>query len=155
MFFRLAPAAVMALAAQPASAAPLELKSRIMVEQRAAGRDGATTIALVDPGKVMPGDRVVFVLAYRNTGAQPIAGLVLANPLPSSIAYSAAAEGSPAPELSVDGTSFGALPTLRVRGPDGTSRAATTSDVVAVRWRLSRPLAAGAGAELRFQAVVK
>jgi len=155
MLSRFAVAAAIGLAAYPATAAPLELKSRIMVEQRVAAADGTSSIALVKPAKVVPGDRVVFVLAYRNTGAQPIADLVLANPLPPGISYRAAASGSPAPELSVDGRSFGALATLHVRTADGTPRAATPADVVAVRWRLSNPLAAGAGAELRFQAVVK
>ncbi len=138
-----------------AAAGPLQVTSSIMVEHRAAAADGTTRVALVKATKVVPGDHVVFVTAFANTGKQPIADLVLADPIPASIAYRAADPGSPAPELSVDGRTFGPLATLRVALPAGGTRAATADDVTAVRWRLTAPLAPGAHGERAFRAILK
>jgi hypothetical protein len=102
----------------------------------------------------VPGDRLVVTLAYRNTGGQPLSDLVLANPVPRGLAYRAPAPGSAEPEVSVDGRSFGPLASLRVATAAG-SRAATPDDVTHVRWRLARPLTAGAQGQFAFQAVLK
>lgn len=137
------------------AAAPLEVSSQVLVESRVAAADGTTRIDLVAPARVVPGDRVLFRLRYRNTGTQPIAGLVLANPVPAGMAYRAAGAGSPAPELSVDGRTFGTLAALRVAAPGGALRPATADDVTSVRWRLAAPVAAGAQGQLSFQAVLR
>lgn len=139
----------------PAAAGPLQMTSSIMVEGRTTAADGTTRVTLVKPGRVTPGDRVVFVLAYRNTGAQALSNVVLANPLPQGIAYRSANPGSPAPEVSVDGKTFGQIGDLRVRSLDGSTRAAAPSDVTSVRWRLTSPLAAGSSGQFAFQAVLK
>ena len=151
-----AAAAVAAISATAAYAAgPLSLVSEVKTEKRVAAADGTTRIALVKADKIVPGDRVVFVLTYRNTGTQPIANLVLANPVPANIAYRAANPGSAAPELSVDGKTFGPLSGLRVATSAGASRAAVPDDVTTVRWRLATPVAAGAQGQLAFQAAIK
>lgn len=138
-----------------AAAGPLQVTTSVLVENRVAAADGTTRVVLVKPGKVTPGDRVVFVLAYRNTGAQPLADVVLANPLPREIAYRSPSPGSPAPDLSVDGKTYGALGTLRVRGPGGGMRPAGADDVTSVRWRLANPIPAGSQGQFAFQAVLK
>lgn len=138
-----------------AAAGPLQVTSSILVESRSAAADGTTRVALVKPSKVTPGDKVIFVLAYRNTGAQPLANVVLANPLPRQISYRSANPGSPAPDVSVDGKTFGSLDSLRVRSLDGSTRAASPNDVTSVRWRLASPIPAGAQGQFAFQAVLK
>jgi uncharacterized repeat protein (TIGR01451 family) len=137
-------------AAASAAAGPLQVSSSILVEARSAAADGTTRVTLVKPG-----DKVIFVLAYRNSGAQPLANVVLDNPLPRQIAYRSANPGSPAPDVSVDGKTYGSLATLRVRSPDGSTRAASPNDVTSVRWRLASPLAAGSQGQFAFQAVLK
>ena len=150
-------AAVLAATAASVSAAagPLQVTSNILVESRSAAADGTTRITLVKPSKVTPGDKVIFVLSYRNTGAQPLANVVLDNPLPRQIAYRSANPGSPAPDVSVDGKTFGSLDSLRVRSLDGSTRSASANDVTSVRWRLASPLAAGSQGQFAFQAVVR
>lgn len=133
---------------------PLEVASKVLVEARQRAPDGTTQVALVPANRVVPGDHVVYVLTYRNTGAQPLADIVFANPLPRSLAYRAPAQGSVAPELSVDGKTYGTLASLSVRDAGGV-RAATPDDVTHIRWRLARPLAAGAQGQFAFQAVLK
>lgn len=136
--------------ASPPSASPLQVTSRILVERRVAAADGTTRIVTADGKRARPGDRLIVSLTYRNTGRAPIADLVLADPVPAQLAYRGPADGSPAPELSVDGARFAALPALAV----GT-RSAAPDDIVAVRWRLAQPLAPGAGGTLAFRAVLK
>ncbi len=149
-------AALLATAAiAPAAAGPLQVTSNVFVESRSAAADGTTRIALVKPSRITPGDKVIFVLAYRNTGAQPLANVVLANPLPREISYRSASPGSPAPDVSVDGKTFGSLDSLRVRSLDGSMRAASPNDVTSVRWRLASPIPAGAQGQFAFQAVLK
>jgi uncharacterized repeat protein (TIGR01451 family) len=142
-------------ARQAAATGPLEITSSMMVEQRSAAADGTTRVALVKPTRVSPGDRIIFVLAYHNVGRQPLSDVVLANPLPRAIGYRSASPGSPAPEVSVDGQTYGALASLRVRALDGSTRAANPDDVTHVRWRLANPVAPGSQGQFAFQAVLK
>lgn len=147
--------ALSAIASTAAVAAgPLQVVSKILAEQRVRAPDGTTAVTLVAAKKAVPGDRMVFLLSYRNTGKQPVGGLVLDNPVPPGIAYRGPAVNSPVPDVSVDGKTYGALATLRVRTPAG-ARAASPDDVTAVRWRLAAPLAAGAQGQFAFQAVLK
>lgn len=143
-------------AAAPAIAAggPLEVTSKVLVETKQRAPDGTTRLALVPAKRTVPGDRVTFVLSYRNTGGQALDNIVFNNPVPKGIAYRAPANGSAAPEVSVDGANFGALGALRVKTASG-SRAAGPDDVTHVRWRLARPLTAGAQGQFAYQAVLK
>ncbi|MFV0622446.1 hypothetical protein ACBY01_00350 [Sphingomonas sp. ac-8] len=148
-------AAAAALAMPAVAAGPLALDTQVLSAQRAAAADGTTRITLVKPSRIVPGDAVVFVLRYRNTGSQPLADVVLANPLPASLAYRGPQQNSPAPELSVDGKTYGALAALRVKTAEGGTRPATADDVTSVRWRLPSPITAGSTGEFAFQAVVR
>lgn len=145
-------------AATPAAApaqSPLRLDSRILAERRQPAADGSTRITLVAPNHVGPGDPVVVLLDWRNAGAQPISGLVVANPVPANLRYRAPAAGSPEPDLSVDGRTFGPLATLSIALPEGGRRPAAVADITHVRWRLPQTIAAGAAGRLAFQAVVR
>lgn len=141
--------------AAPAIAGPLTLASDVRVERRIAAPDGTTRTELVKADRVVPGDRVTFVLSYRNTGTAPLANVVLANPVPRGMLYRGAATGSAGPELSVDGRDYGTLAALRVSAIGGGTRAAGPDDVTTVRWRLTSPIAAGSSGQLAFQAVIK
>lgn len=143
------------LSATPALAAPVQITTRVLSEQRQQASDGSTRIKLVPPARVVPGDRLVYEIAYRNTGTAPASDIVVANPVPQQLTYAGPAEGAAAPEVSADGKSFAMLPALRVRAADGGMRAATMADVRVVRWRLTTPVAGGAGGQLAFRAILK
>lgn len=148
--------ATITLVAFPAMAAgPLEVTSRVMVETKQRAPDGSTRVVTKPAHHVVPGDRVVFVLAYRNTGNQPLSNVVLDNPVPAALAYSAPAQGSAAPDVSTDGKAFGELAALHVAGKNGAPRAATADDVKTVRWRLTQPIAPGSSGQFAFQAVIR
>lgn len=144
-----------ALAAPAFAAGPLQVESKVLTEQKMRAPDGTVRVVLGPAKKIVPGDHVTFVLAYRNTGAQPIGNVVLDNPVPKGIAYRGPAATSVAPELSVDGKTYGPLTSLRVMTAIGTTRAATADDVTHVRWRLARPITAGTQGQLAFDAVLK
>ena len=146
-------AALAVALASPAFAA-VEVVAKVLTEKRIAAADGTTRIALSPADRVTPGDTVVYQLAYHNNGTKPVDDLVLSNPVPRDLEYRAPAGGSPAPDLSVDGATFGQLGTLKVKSATGT-RAATAGDVRVVRWRLPQPVAPGSRGQVSFQAVLK
>ncbi|MFL6845876.1 MAG: hypothetical protein ACJ8ER_13460 [Allosphingosinicella sp.] len=132
----------------------VSLSSKVLVEKVKNGPDGKAVTVLEAPGVVVPGDKLVFVLSYRNGGSQPATGFTLTDPIPASIAF-AGSEDSTA-VVSVDGgKSWGPLATLKVVQADGTSRPAVAADVTHIRWSFGRPIAAGSGGELSFRGVVK
>jgi uncharacterized repeat protein (TIGR01451 family) len=147
--------ALLALTAAPAFGAGLSLTNTVMAQQRATAADGTTRITLVPATRVGPGDRVVYQIGYKNGGAKPVDNLVLNNPLPAELAYRGPAPGSPAPELSIDGKTFGPLASLKAHGIDGTWRPARIEDVTHVRWILAAPIPAGASGKVSFEAVVR
>ncbi len=156
MTFRNGICAALAVAlAAPALAAPVQLTTRIMKEQRSLAADGTAGIRLVPAVKAIPGDRLVYILAYRNNGTAPVADLVLDNPLPPSVAYRAPVPGSPVPELSVDGVRFGPLATLSAHTPQGGVRSAGPDDVRHVRWHVPGPVPAGGQGQVSFRAALK
>ena len=133
----LAPAAI-GYAAQ-AKGAGVTLTNSVLVQQKSAAADGTTRVTLAPAKRVVPDDRVVFRIAYKNNLAQPVTGMVVSNPVPANLTYRGPAVGSPAPEVSTDGTHFAPLATLTVAG-----RPAQADQVRAVRWQVRGSVLAGA-----------
>jgi uncharacterized repeat protein (TIGR01451 family) len=153
MRFLLALLALLAPAAAIAAGA-VSLSSEVFVERVRQEANGRTSIVREAPRIVTPGDKLVFVLSYRNSGAAPATGFVVTDPIPNSVAF--AGGESAGSIVSVDGgKSWGALAALRVANPDGTSRPAGQADVTHIRWTFARPIAAGASGQLSFRGIVK
>jgi len=146
------------LTTAPALAAPAEpvkITANVLVETRENATDGTVRTRLVPAGRVVPGNHVVYRLSITNGGSKPANGVVIANPVPAGMQYVGPATGSPAPEVSVDGKSFGPLATLRIATADGRVRPAAAADVRVVRWRLAQPVAAGGAQQVAFRALLK
>lgn len=146
-------AAALLMAPLPAFAQGVTLDTRVLSEVRETAANGTTRIRLAPAARVTPGDRVVYQIGYHNAGKLPATNVVVSNPVPAGLAYAGPAEGSPAPELSVDGVRFGSLSQLTVRA-GGITRAATGADVRVVRWKLA-PIAAGTSGQVSFRAILK
>lgn len=130
------------------------LTSSVFVEKTVPAADGKSRLVLEEPSVVVPGDRLVFVLAYRNAGARPATDFVVTNPMPGQVAYQGS--GDSGSVVSVDGgKSWGPLSLLKVRKPDGTARAAYPEDVTHVRWAMKTPIPVGATGKLSFRGVVR
>ena len=148
--------ALLALTAPSAlwAADSVSLTSEVMVERVRQEADGSSKVVREEPRVVTPGDKLVFLLSYRNAGAEPATGFVVTNPIPASVAFSGGeSEGA---IVSIDGgKSWGPLASLKVANPDGTSRPATPDDVTHIRWSFAQPIAAGRAGQLSFRGVVK
>jgi uncharacterized repeat protein (TIGR01451 family) len=132
----------------------VSLTSKVFVERVKPGADGKPVTVREEPGVVVPGDRLAFVLSYRNRGAEPATGFTLTNPIPASVAFSGTDDSSAS--VSVDGgKSWGTLASLKVVAADGTSRPAVAADVTHIRWSFAKPIAAGSAGELSFRGVVE
>ena len=139
--------------AQAAPAAqPIELKGNVKLD-KVVIEQGREKHVMVEPTVVVPGDKLVFATAYRNTGASAVSNFVVTNPIPVGVML--APEGTAQADVSVDGgKSWGKLVNLTVAGPGGTKRPAQSGDVTHVRWTLAT-VAAGATGTLTYRGIVR
>lgn len=147
--------ALLATIAAPVSAQatqPIELKGDVQLD-KVVVENGREKHIMVEPKVVVPGDKLVFATAYRNTGATAVSNFVVTNPIPAGVAL---AQGdAPMADVSVDGgKTWGKLANLTVTGKDGVKRAAQSSDVTHIRWTLAS-VAPGASGTLTYRAVVR
>ena len=151
LFFALI-AVLTPLAARAAN--DVALTSSVFVEKSVAQADGKTRLVLEEPRVVVPGDKLVFVLAYKNLGAKPATDFVVTNPMPGAVSYQGS--GDAGAVVSIDGgKNWGTLTALKVRKPDGALRAAYPEDVTHVRWAMRTPIPVGATGKLSFRGVVR
>lgn len=152
--FALLIAALIAAPAAAQSGNAVSLVSDVLVERSTTDANGRTQTTLEEPTTVVPGDKLVFVLRYRNNGAQPATDFVVTNPLPEAVAFQAA--GDERAEVSVDGgRSWGRLASLTIREADGSQRPAQASDVTHIRWAFAQPIPAGEAGRLMFRGIVR
>ena len=150
-----------ASAASPAAAttdrqADVKIDSLIKVERTAASDNGENTVELLDPAtvKVVPGDMLLFINRYHNSGKNDVTGFVVDNPVHKAVSFVEVLEDWAL--VSVDGgQTFGKLPELSVADGEQASRPAVPADVTHIRWVLPSPIAPGASGELRFRGTVK
>lgn len=143
------------LASTNAYAADLvALDSKVFVERQVTASDGKLKIVREDPKMVVPGERLLFVLNYKNEGSAPADKFVVTNPIPQSVTFVASdVAGS---DVSVDGgKTWGPLASLKVKAADGSLRAAAAADVTHVRWVFAKPIPVGASGSLSFQGLVR
>lgn len=139
----------------PAAAAPVELVSNIFVEKRGVDATGKETVSLLPAERVVPGDRLLFVIHYKNAGAEAAGNFVITNPVPQAVAY-VGTEGVPPALVSVDGgTTYGELATLRIKDAFGNERAATPADVTHVQWKFAEALPGGKTGQVAFRAQLR
>jgi uncharacterized repeat protein (TIGR01451 family) len=123
-----------------AHASGVQLTNAVFKEVTAKSTAGKVETKLVLAGVVVPGDKVLFVMEYKNAGAKPAGNVLITNPVPSEVQYVGAKEGGE-PVVSIDsGKNFAALTTLTVRNADGSTRPARASDVTHVRWQITKAM---------------
>ena len=139
---------VLALAAP----ATVSLDSTIKLD-KVTTENGQARHELVAPQKVVPGNHLLFMTSYRNTGDKPVDNFVVTNPVPSAVALESA--GADNFQVSVDGgKTWGKLAQLSVSPVGGSVRAAQAGDVTHVRWVIPM-IAPGASGTLQYHAVVR
>lgn len=129
------------------------LSSAVFLEKTVADHDGRNRIVLEEPKVVTPGDRLVFILNYRNVGNAPASDFIVTNPLPTAVAFQGGADSA---QVSIDGgKSWGTLPALKMRDADGRWRSARPDDVTHVRWALKQAIPVGGQGKLSFHGTVR
>ena len=143
----LAPVAVQA-------AGDVTTRASIFVERIDPARTGARRVRLEPARQVSPGERLIYVVEYRNTGKRPVQGFTVTNPLPRTVRLDETMDGSEL--VSIDGgRSWGALGDLRMTLGNGSWRPANPEDVTHLRWRVGDRLMQGETRRLTFRAIVR
>jgi uncharacterized repeat protein (TIGR01451 family) len=140
-----------------APASSLEIRAVAEVESKTTdgGRDA---IKLIPADRVVPGDRVLYTLEVRNTGATALDAPVVIQPVPEHMQYVADTAVGPGAEVSysVDGGhTFDHAENLKVTGSDGNPHPAAAADYTHIRWQLKNTLKVNSTAFVRFRALVK
>lgn len=132
---------------------PVTLSGDVKAVKTVTDEAGAERTELVEPTKIIPGDRLIFGTDYANNGAEPVTDFVVTNPLPSAVRL--APDADPALVVSVDGAqSWGTLAELSITDENGATRAATHADVTHVRWTLAS-IAPGESGRLEYPAIIR
>ena len=148
-------AALAASALLPA-AAQVSATQAVLAETVTVDDQGRETVRTVPATEVTPGDRIAYVLSYRNEGAAPADGLVLVMPVPGTVDLLVGTEAGGRADYSVDGgQTYAALAELTVTGEDGRPRPAGGRDVTHLRWRLEGALPPGEAGEVSYRAVLR
>jgi uncharacterized repeat protein (TIGR01451 family) len=158
MFFLLLGALNVQAQAQTQTAKPcVELKNEAQVEQQYTDAQGKQATRLVAPGKVVPGNEIVYTITAKNSCDKPATNVVINNPVPEHMTYVAKSASGTGTEItySLDGKSFDKLEVLTVKQIDGVSRAARADEVKAIRWVVATAINAGQSSSVRFRATVK
>lgn len=143
----LAPAATLA-------SSDVRTSSSIFVERAKPANAGARTITLEPARQVTSGERLIYVVEYRNTGKRPVQGFTVTNPLPRTVRLDETMDGSEL--VSIDGgRSWGTLSEMRVTLGEGSWRPANPDDVTHLRWRVGDRLMQGETRRVTFRAIVR
>ena len=104
--------------------------------------------------QVSSGERLIYVVEYRNTGNKPVQGFTVTNPLPRTVRLDETVEGSEL--VSIDGgRSWGTLASLKVPMGANSWRPANPEDVTHLRWRVGDRLMQGETRRMTFRAIVR
>lgn len=145
--------AVPATAQDAPQSAPMSLSSDVKLVKIETNEAGVSERTLIAPNVIVPGDRLIFGTDYANSGAEPISGFVVTNPVHEKVRL--ASDANPELSVSVDGgKSWGTLNALTVIGEGGESRAAQHDDVTHVRWVLAT-VQPGESGRLEYPVIIR
>jgi uncharacterized repeat protein (TIGR01451 family) len=147
----------LAAAAMAQTPGPLEIRAVAEVEEKSMA-GGREVVKLIPADRVVPGDRVLYTLEVRNTGAAALDAPVITHPVPDHMRYVADTAVGPGADVtySVDGGhTFDRAENLKVPGPDGAPHLAVAADYTHIRWQLKKSLKSNSMAFVRFRALVK
>ena len=156
MFSRVTALVLLLASGIASSQGTLEVQTTVQKEAVMTNEDGEQVTELVPAETVVPGERVIYTITFRNTGEDPADDVVITNPISEELTYVLGSAFGPGMDLqfSVDGQSFAAADELTVV-EDGETRLATPEDYTHIRWVMQSDLSAGAQGTVRFSALLK
>ena len=149
----LAGAAMASVAPASAQEQAMVLEGEVKVEKTVTDATGATSVELVEPDTIVPGDKLLFSTVYTNNSAEAVENFVVTNPIPAAVTLAPDADADL--PVSVDGgATWGKLTELTVEAEDGTRRAAQHADVTHIRWTLAS-VSPGESGRLEYPAIIR
>jgi len=132
------------------------LKTDAQMEQEYTDAQGKPAKRLVPPGKVVPGNEVIWTITATNTCAKPAEKVVVENNVPEHMVYVADSAMGVGTEItfSLNGRDYAKLSDLKVTEA-GASRAARADEIKSIRWVYGSAFAANATGFVRYRAKVK
>lgn len=107
-------------------------------------------------GTIHQGEVVYYTVKIRNVTTSPARDVEVIQRVPANTTYVRNSASGPSADITFsadNGRTFKAAKELFVTAPSGGTRPATVNDYTHIHWRLRNPLAPGAMALARFQAV--
>lgn len=132
----------------------LKLTTTVQKEQLTITETGEQKKELVAATTVLPGDSVIYTIAFENVSDEAAENVTITNPVPENLTYEVGSAFGPGAviEFSVDGgTLYAAAAELTVT-ENGEIRAAQPADYTHIRWVMQNDLAVGAQGIARFRA---
>jgi len=132
----------------------LKLSTIVQKEQLTTTPSGEQKKELVAATTVVPGDSVIYTIAFENVGEEPAENVTITNPVPDNLSYEDGSAFGPGSviEFSVDGGEvFAAAADLKVT-ENGELRTAGPGDYTHIRWVMQHDLAVGEQGVARFRA---
>lgn len=131
----------------------VRFQTQTFVEKVQTDINGRARRILASANRVAPGDRLVFVVNWRNEGREPVEGLALTNAVPRGTSLLLSDLDA---QVSVDGgQSWGRLEQLSLPTPLGGSRRAVPADVTHVRLTVPARISPGESGRLSYRATVR
>lgn len=135
----------------------LNVTTVVQKEELTINELGEADTRLVAAETVIPGDRVVYTITFRNISDDAAENVVITNPIADSLTYVDGSAFGPGTEIefSIDGgQSFAARDALTIE-EDGEVRSAEAKDFTHIRWVMKQDLPVGAQGMARFSADLK
>ena len=135
----------------------VSLKTDAQKEETYTDAQGKQAKRVVPPGKVIPGDEIVWTITATNSCDKPAEKIVVNNNVPEHMTYVADSAFGPGTEIvySLNGRDFAKLADLTVREADGTSRAARADEIKSIRWTFAKAFEPKSTGFVRYRAKVK
>jgi uncharacterized repeat protein (TIGR01451 family) len=143
--------------AQTATKPCIDLKNEAQVQEKYTDAQGKPATRLVAPGKVIPGNEIVYTITATNVCDKPVNAVVINNAVPEHMTYvmnSAMGVGTDI-TYSIDGKSFARLETLSVKNAEGVTHTPNAEDIKSIHWLYSTAINPGQSGFVRFRATVK
>jgi uncharacterized repeat protein (TIGR01451 family) len=135
----------------------LNVRTVVQKEQVTVNEAGEAETKLVAADRVVPGEKVVYTITFRNISDEPAENVVITNPISAELMYVDGSAFGPGSDIqfSVDGGQTFANSNELTVTEDGVTRSAVAEDFTHVRWVMQQELAAGAQGIARFSAVLE
>jgi uncharacterized repeat protein (TIGR01451 family) len=132
------------------------LKTEAHMEQDYTDAQGKPAKRLVAPGKVVPGNEIIWTITATNTCDKPAEKAVIENAVPEHMTYIADSAMGPGTDItySLNGREFKKASELSV-SEAGKSRPARPDEIKSIRWVVGVPIAPKSMAYVRYRAKVK